>query len=182
MRKLPKKVPLSKALLASLGIPTIFFPGLILASILGWDWKPDIQRLIQRGGYKQSSQVFPKQAVVTHIYDGDTIEIDNGQTIRMIGINAPDRGEPRWEEAKNYLTDLIDNEKIQLEYDYYQDDQFGRVLAYVWEDCKTSLGCTDGKRLINWLVIKKGYADFVPAYKDRRKLIHEDLLKSAQVR
>lgn len=110
--------------------------------------------------------------------DGDTIEIDNGQTIRLIGINAPDRGGPRWEEAKEYLTDLIDSEKIQLEYDYYQDDQFGRVLAYVWEECKTSIGCEKGKRLVNWLMIKKHYAVFIPHTKTGENLSTKTISKA----
>jgi hypothetical protein len=32
------KKGITRALLVSLGIPTVFFPGLILAAVLGWNW------------------------------------------------------------------------------------------------------------------------------------------------
>ncbi len=174
-----QKKSLSRILLVSLGIPSIFFPGLILASILGWDWQKDLTKLAKSGGYKQSSVVFPKEAVVTHIFDGDTFEIDNGQTVRMLGIDAPNRGEEGWIEATEYLEDIIEGETIELEYDYYQDDKFGRILAYVWEDCRSSLGCEEGKRLVNWLMVKKKFAKVV-TYEDRRSLKYEELLRSAE--
>lgn len=174
-----RRTSLSKALLVSLGIPSIFFPGLILASILGWDWQKDLGRLTISGGYKQSSAIFPKKAVVVEVVDGDTFEIDNGQTVRMLGIDAPNRGEEGWVEATEYLKDVIEGDTIELEYDYYQDDKFGRILAYVWEDCQSSLGCKDGKRLINWLMVKRKFAKVV-TYEDRRSLKYKDLLRNAE--
>lgn len=173
------KKSLPKKLLISLGIPTIFFPGLILASILGWDWQKDLTRLAQQGGYRQAAQIFPAQAKVTAVLDGDTLEIDNGQTVRLIGIDAPNRGETGFEEAKSFLTTMIDGETIKLEYDYYQDDKFGRILAYVWENCAQSLGCQDGQRLVNWVLVKEKQAKVV-TYNDRRKLKYETILREAE--
>jgi endonuclease YncB( thermonuclease family) len=177
--RIEKKKTLSRKLLFSLGIPSVFFPGLILASILGWNWQEGLIRLQQAGGYKQSQTVFPKQAIITQVVDGDTVEINNGQTIRMLGINAPERGESGFEEAKNYLEDVLDGETVTLEYDTYQDDKFGRLLAYIWEDCQSAMGCTNGKRMVNWLMVKKGLAKVV-IYEDRRKLKYENLLKSVE--
>ncbi len=174
-----KKKTLSKTLLVSLGIPSIFFPGLILASILGWDWQYNLEKLAQSGGYKQSSEIFPNKAVVVDVYDGDTIEIDNGQTVRLVGIDAPNRGDEGWENSKQYLEDLIEGERVTLEYDAYQIDKFGRMLAYVWEDCTSTLGCSNGKRMINWLMVKKKLAR-VETYEDRRPLKYEELLHSAE--
>lgn len=175
-----KNKSLLRTLLVSLGIPTIFFPGLILASILGWDWQKDLQGLTTKGGYKQSSTVFPKTATVTNVLDGDTFEIDNGQTVRMIGVNAPNRGEAGFEEATEYLRDVIDGDTVELEYDYYQDDKFGRILAYVWDKCKSSPGCLNERRMVNWLLIKKNFSKVV-TYEDRRKLKYEEFLRSAEV-
>ena len=53
-----------------------------------------------------------------------------------------------------------------------------RILAYVWEDCSTQLGCENNKRMINWVMLKKGYADFV-TYQDRRALKYKDFLSEA---
>lgn len=177
IRQKTKTIP--KLLLISLGFPTIFFPGLILASILGWDWQKDLTGLATKGGYKQSSIVFPKTATVTTILDGDTFEIDNGQTVRMIGIDASNRGEAGREEATEYLKDIIEGETVGLEYDYYQDDKFGRILAYVWDKCKSALGCINGRRMANWLMVKKNYSKVV-TYEDRRKLKYEEFLRSAE--
>lgn len=177
MAKKSQKKP-SRGLLVALGIPAVFIPGLILASVLGWTWQQDLAKLKQTGGFHQSEQIFPQKVLVTEVLDGDTFETDKSLTIRMIGINAPDRGEKDYEAAKEYLADLIGGETVALEYDSYQDDKYGRILAYVWENCSTQLGCKDGKRMINWVLLKKGYADFV-AYEDRRKLKYEDFLSKA---
>lgn len=173
------KKKLSKALIVSLGIPTVFVPGLILAAILGWDWHYNLGKLAESGGYKKSEEVFPTKARVVDVYDGDTIEIDNGLTVRLLGINAPNRRGEGWVEAKEYLEDLIEGETVKLEYDAYQVDKYGRLLGYVWEDCTTTLGCSDGKRFVNWLLIKKKYAQ-VETYEDRRLLKYEQLLRSAE--
>jgi len=154
--------------------------GLILASILGWNWQEGLVKLKQAGGYKQSTTVFPKQAEITQAVDGDTVEINNGQTIRMLGINAPERGEAGFEEAKNYMEDIFDGKSVSLEYDTYQDDKYGRVLAYIWEDCQSAMGCNNGKRMLNWLMVKRGLAKVV-VYEDRRKLKYEELLKEAEI-
>lgn len=96
------------------------------------------------------------------------------------------RSLPRWalrfyvdEQDSEYLKDLIEGEKVRLEYDYYQDDKFGRILAYVWERCRTSLGCQNGERMVNWLMVKKGLAKVV-TYEERRRLKYEDLLLQAE--
>lgn len=173
-----RKLPLSRALLVSLGIPAVFFPGLILASILGWNWQSAIEHVAKNGGYKQSVEVFPKTAVVVKVFDGDTIELDNGQSLRLTGVSAPDRGQPTYELATEYLRDLIEGEEVEIEYDTYQEDQFGRLLGYVWERCTTTLGCKDGKRMINWLMIKKDFASYLN-YEDRRKLKYDEFLRNA---
>lgn len=177
MAKKRPKIP-SRGLLVALGISTVFIPGLILASVLGWDWQEGLSRLKQAGGFRQSTEVFPRRVLVTEVLDGDTFETNKTLTVRMIGINAPNRGEKDYEAAKEYLADLIGGETVELEYDYYQDDKYGRILAYVWENCSTQLGCEDGKRMINWVMIKKGYADFV-TYEDRRRLKYKDFLLEA---
>lgn len=174
-----KKISLSRKILVALGIPSIFVPGMILAAILGWNWENDLSLLAARGGYYVSEKIFPRRATVISALDGDTIQIDNEAIIRLIGINTPDRGEKGYGVAEEYLNILLADQEIELEYDKYQDDKYGRILAYVWKKCTTELGCKDGRRMINWLLVKEGYAKVV-IYDDRRKLIYEDYLKSAE--
>lgn len=173
-----KRKPLTRAALIAVGIPLIFFPGLVLASLLGWDWQRGLGEL-RDVGYKNSEIIFPDEARVASVSDGDTIELENGQSVRLIGINAPDRGEDGFELSRDYLKDLIEGEEVKLEYDSYQEDKFGRLLAYVFEKCRTSIGCENGKRMVNFVMVKKNLAEFV-VYKDRRKLKYQDLLLSGK--
>lgn len=68
---------------------------------------------------------------------------------------------------------------MRLEYDVYQDDNFGRILAYVFEKCQTQTGCRDGERMVNWVLVRKGKARVV-IYEDRKKLIYQDELLEAE--
>jgi len=173
------KEKLTRKFLVGLGIPMVFVPGLILAAVLGWDWEIDLGRLCKSGGYKESQVLFPKEAMVEEVLDGDTFELEGGRTVRMVGIDAPNRGEEGWEEVTEYLKDLIEQEPVRLEYDVYQDDKFGRILAYVFEKCETQLGCQNGERMVNWVLVRKGKARVV-VYEDRRKLIYQDELYGAE--
>ncbi|HEU5145065.1 MAG TPA: thermonuclease family protein, partial [Chryseosolibacter sp.] len=92
--------------------------------------------------------------------DGDTFWIDDGsergEKIRLIGVDAPEtrrsaRKEIGYygEEAKRYLTELLLNQEVRLEYDVSPKDRYGRTLAYVY--------LRDGT-FVNALLIKEGYA------------------------
>ena len=73
---------------------------------------------------------------VVEVIDGDTIKIASKNigetiTIRMLGIDAPERGQCGYEEAKEYLKQLIEGKEIHLEKDINKKDIFGRLLRYV---------------------------------------------------
>ena len=86
----------------------------------------------------KNKQAFPDSGIVRIITDGDTFELQNGVRVRMMGINAPDRGEKKENEATKKLSDLVEDKKVWLEYDRYQDDKNGRVLAWVWVGCEAT--------------------------------------------
>ena len=128
-----KQSRLTAKWLRKIGVKEVLIPGLILAGVLGWTgWQklgPDI--------YK-NKQAFPDSGIVRIITDGDTFELQNGVRVRMMGINAPDRGEKKENEATKKLSDLVEDKKVWLEYDRYQDDKNGRVLAWVWVGCEAT--------------------------------------------
>lgn len=77
---------------------------------------------------------------VARVIDGDTIVIDDGQRVRLIGIDAPESAHPdaernteAGEEASAFLKALLpEGTTIYLEYDAEREDNYGRTLAYVW--------------------------------------------------
>jgi endonuclease YncB( thermonuclease family) len=74
------------------------------------------------------------QAIETtaHVVDGDTIELDDGTRVRLIGIDTPERGECGHVEATRHLDELIDGESLTLTPGAQQDtDRYGRLLRYV---------------------------------------------------
>ena len=149
--------------------------------------------------YHQIKTMFPINGVVASITDGDTFELRNGVGVRLIGIDAPNRGEGKWEEAGEALTGLIGDKRVSLEYDRYQDDKYGRVLAWVWVDCErepTFLpadymhlsynssreglkenpeGCKKGK-LVNEEMVREGLASS-ERYKERGELKYEERIR-----
>lgn len=97
---------------------------------------------------------------VTHVVDGDTIDIDNsGERIRLrlIGINSPESVDPRrpvecfGKEASRYASSVLGGQRVSIALDLSQGefDKYGRTLAYVFLSDGTSF---------NQLMIKEGYA------------------------
>jgi endonuclease YncB( thermonuclease family) len=68
---------------------------------------------------------------VERIIDGDTIVVENNTHIRLLGINTPEKGEKYYNEAKNFLSELVSNKTIKLEYGKERYDKYQRTLAYV---------------------------------------------------
>ena len=72
---------------------------------------------------------------VSRVIDGDTVEIENlgnKESVRLIGINTPERGEEIYGEAKTFLESQVVNKTAELEYGKTKRDQYGRTLAYIY--------------------------------------------------
>ncbi len=92
---------------------------------------------------------------VIRVLDGDTIVLDNGETVRLIGVDAPETHHPEipvqrfGEEATEFLRRFAEGFECTLEYEPSNiRDQYGRLLAYVFV----------GDRLANAEIIRRGYA------------------------
>ena len=77
-----------------------------------------------------------QSVLVTQVVDGDTITVEGGMRVRLIGIDAPERDEKCYAEAKKYLNSMILHKVVNLEMDITDKDQYGRSLRYVWLDNK----------------------------------------------
>jgi len=76
--------------------------------------------------------------VVKRIYDGDTITLENGDRVRLLGINTPEiesrhrQGEEGGQTAKQWLQDKLQQGIVFLEYDQQKKDKYGRSLAHLF--------------------------------------------------
>ena len=100
---------------------------------------------------------FGQDVKVIRIIDGDTFEIENGDKVRMIGIDAPELKDNNGLESKNHLKFLIENKYVSLIKDEKNKnkDFFGRLLRYVY------LNNYD----VNLKMIEDGYANVYTKFK-----------------
>lgn len=69
---------------------------------------------------------------VAQIIDGDTIKLESGQKVRLIGINTPESGHPYYDAATEKLKELIGDSKVTMKKDVEDKDQYGRLLRYIY--------------------------------------------------
>jgi micrococcal nuclease len=74
--------------------------------------------------------------LVTKIIDGDTFLIEGGYSVRILGIDADERGYPCYKAAKTSLEELILNKEVRLEKGEKDVDQYCRYLRHVFVDGK----------------------------------------------
>lgn len=75
-----------------------------------------------------------EEMLITRVIDGDTVEgiLDEEKvTVRLLGINTPERGEWLYSEAKEFLEVRILNKTVSLEFGKDKTDKYGRTLAYL---------------------------------------------------
>jgi len=90
----------------------------------------------------------------TRVIDGNTIALNNGETVRLIGVDTPETKHPRkpveyyGKEASAFTKKMVEGKQVKLEYDWQSKDKYGRTLAYVY--------LTDGT-FLNAEIIKQGY-------------------------
>lgn len=194
------KIKFTREELKKKGLPVALITSILLLSSLGINKLSDLKKV---NDFQTWVVAHPTSGKVKSVIDGDTFEISGGdRTVRMLGINAPDRGEAGYAESRTSLAKLIDGKTIQLEYDRYQDDQFNRLLAWVWVGCESKpeflpydymrltynssreglkenpKGCKKGK-LVNEEMIEAKLAKF-EVFKERGELKYEYRLKSTR--
>ncbi|MCK5897709.1 MAG: thermonuclease family protein [Methylococcales bacterium] len=92
---------------------------------------------------------------IKKIIDGDTLVLENGTKVRLLGINTPEVSrrdkvaEAGGVAAKKWLIKKLAKTKVKLRYDVEKKDAYGRELAYVF---------TDRGENINVELVKNGLA------------------------
>jgi micrococcal nuclease len=85
------------------------------------------------------------------VVDGDTLELDGGERVRLIGVDTVDPRRPVQyfgKEASAFTRRLAQGKTVRLEYDQDTQDRYGRTLAYVY--------LPDGA-FLNAEIIRQGY-------------------------
>jgi micrococcal nuclease len=109
-----------------------------------------------------------EKAVVTEVTDGDTVVLESGDKVRLLGINSPEKGQPCSAEATAKLTELVLDKEVTLIAGSEDVDIYGRLLRYI---------VVDEDVFVNAEMVKFGFAH-VYAYGEVGKYI--SVLDAAQ--
>ena len=127
---------------------------------------------------------------VREVLDGDTLRLDNGDLVRLIGVDTPESSENRklredihkmgmpvrerdlaglGKAASAFTTEVALGRRCWLEFEKNPKDQYGRYLAYVHFDNGT---------VLNELILSEGYGkaylSFPFQYKKRYILLQTE--------
>src|SRR3989344_1877230 len=97
--------------------------------------------------------------LITKVVDGDTVEIEGGARVRLIGIDTPETVDPRKPvqcfglQASDYTKSLLAGVAVKLEKDIEDKHKYNRLLRYIY--------LADGT-FINLKLVADGYASAYP--------------------
>ncbi|MFZ1720656.1 MAG: thermonuclease family protein [Candidatus Moraniibacteriota bacterium] len=133
-------------------------------SFLGWSIKESKMDAIDTEWVK-----------VARVIDGDTIELENREKVRYVGVNTPESVDPRrkvecfGKESSAYNKNLVEGKWVRLEWDISDRDKYGRLLRSVYLE--------DGT-FVNEILVREGYAHASPYTPDISK---KELFREAEM-
>lgn len=105
---------------------------------------------------------------VAHVIDGDTIVLENGEHVRLLGIDTPEREECYYDAARTFLRDWLTGQTIALERDVRNRDDYDRLLRYIYIRTTPTGAATTTPQFVNEVLLRRGYATILPIGNDRR--------------
>lgn len=160
-----KRIFIMSAIIALLAIGTAFFIQYAQADMIYN--KEEGKFTIPFGRSYDYSDIY-----VTRVVDGDTLKLENGERVRLIGIDTPEMHESDklyrdaqrthqdvqtikalGRRAYNFTRNLLEGRRVSLEFDVERTDKYGRLLAYVY--------LKDDGTFVNAEIIKQGYASLM---------------------
>jgi endonuclease YncB( thermonuclease family) len=89
---------------------------------------------------------------ITGVIDGSTLKIDNGEIVKLIGIDSPNKGGQFYDESVMFMNLLALNKDARLERDTEDKDSEGNLERYVFV-------MYNGKEImLNTESVKQGYS------------------------
>lgn len=103
---------------------------------------------------------------VVRVVDGDTFEVEGERkdevvTVRILNVDAPERGECFFDESKNALEKLIGERKVKLVKDVSGADSYGRLLRHVFVPSGTE---KEDDLMVSKDLIENGFVRALPVY------------------
>jgi len=138
-------------------LPVFFLILFLLGIIAYFQHEPTAQ------ASQSTIQEYPKEtAILLRVIDGDTIEIDDGPHVRLLGINTPEKKMPFSNESKKFLSQFI-NQTIFLQRDKEDTDKYNRKLRYLFYN----------NSLVNKQILENGFANtyYLAGLKYEKELI-----------
>ena len=83
------------------------------------------------------------EAVIEYVHDGDTLFLEDGRKVRLLGVNTPEIGEDAecyGDEATALLRQLLpEGTHVWVLHDIEELDQYGRSLLFIYTDDATNI-------------------------------------------
>jgi len=125
-----------------------------------------------------------KILTVSKIYDGDTLKLEDGRKLRLIGVNTPERGrdgstdQPFYTEAKNHLQKILAAHQYNIKIIIGQDsrDRYKRVLAHVFTTKGENLNASLVKNGMGFHITIPPNLQFNKCYKEAEKYAQQQKL------
>lgn len=155
-----------KLLLSVLGLLVIAFYYLHAAEPVKVYYSDDGKLIVPFGKSYNYSDILVRRAV-----DGDTLVLEDGERVRLIGIDTPEmhesnklhRDASRSRQDKTtiqklgrrsyeFTKQLVEGKRVSLEFDVERHDRYGRLLAYAY--------LKDGT-FVNAKIVQEGYASLL---------------------
>jgi len=82
--------------------------------------------------------VLPRYVLVETVLNGDTLLLENGSLVKLMGVNTPESNDPE-EQVRNdgmaaadFTQSMVEGKKIRIEYHHRHNNTDGKALASVY--------------------------------------------------
>jgi len=132
---------------------------------VGVGWSVFGEREVSGAPAEASAPGFSRPCRVVDVIDGDTVDVlcgDREERVRLLNVDTPERGQPGYREARDYLSALVEDRSVRLLFETPGQPGrggFGRLLAYLVSESGSN---------INLELIRQGWSPYYRKYGDGR--------------